>query len=264
MDTSTLFVCGGHNVMVATTAHPHMRGNMMHIAVFGANGPTGQHVTKQALAEGHAVTAVTRHPETFPLRHERLQVLRGDVFDLAAVERAVAGQDAVLSSLGVPFTRKPITVYSQGVAHIVQAMQHFGVRRLVCVTSSAAGTNHETGAGFVFDDILQPLVMSTIGKTTYADMKRMETLLKASNLDWTVVRPSGLFETPAITDYQMAEDHIRGQFTSRADLADCMLRQLTDDRYVRKVVAVATFAARPSLLQFFGGEALKKPAKAEK
>lgn len=230
----------------------------MNIAVFGANGPTGQLVTKQALAEGHRVTAVTRHPEAFPLRHDHLQVLRGDVFDLAAVERAVAGQDAVLSTLGVPFSRQPITVYSQGIAHIVQAMHQYGVRRLVCVSSSAAGTNHDTGAGLIFDKVLQPIVMSTIGKTTYADMKQMETLVTQSGLDWTIVRPSGLFETPAVTDYQVAEDHIRRQFTSRADLADCMLKQLTTDRYSRKVIAVATFSAQPTLLQFFGGEAFKR------
>ena len=138
----------------------------MNIAVFGAIGPTGQLVTKQALAEGHTVTAVTRHPATFPLRHERLRVMRGDVFDLASVEWAVARQDAVLSSLGVPFSRNPITVYSQGVAYVVQAMKRYGVRRIVCVSSSADDTNHDTGAAFVCDKILQPIVMATIGKTT--------------------------------------------------------------------------------------------------
>ncbi|WIG60565.1 MAG: NAD-dependent epimerase/dehydratase [Ktedonobacterales bacterium] len=232
----------------------------MKIAIFGANGPTGHLLTKQALAEGHMVTAVTRHPETFSLHHEHLRVMYGDVFDLSSVEQAVAGQDAVLSTLGVPFTRKPITVYSQGTAHIVQAMQRYGVRRLICVSSSAVGTNHDTGAGFIFDKVLQPIVLSTIGKTTYADMKRMETLLMKSQLDWTVVRPSGLFETPAVTDYQMAEDHIRRQFTSRADLAACMLQQLTDDRFLHKAVAVATFSAHPTLLQFFGAEAFQRQA----
>lgn len=230
----------------------------MNIAIFGAHGPTGLLLTQQALDKGYTVTAVTRHPETFPLQHAHLRVMRGDVYDLTTVEQAIAGQDAVLSTLGVPFSRQPITVYSQGVAHIVQAMQRLGVRRLICVSSSAAGTDHDTGAGFVFDKILQPLVMSTIGKTTYADMKRMETLLMQSGLDWTIVRPSGLFETPAVTDYQVAEDHIRRQFTSRADLADCMLQQLTTDRYSRKVIAVATFSAQPTLRQFFGGEALKR------
>ena len=233
----------------------------MNIAIFGANGPTGQLLTKQALAEGHTVTAVTRHPETFPLRDARLRVMHGDVFDLSSVEQAVAGQDAVLSTLGVPFSRQPITVYSQGMAHIVQAMKHSGVRRVVCVSSSATGTNHETGGGFIFDKILQPIVMSTIGKTTYADMKQMETLLRESELDWTVVRPSGLFETPAVTDYRVAEDHIRRQFTSRADLANCMLQQLSTDQYARKIIAVATFSAQPSMVKFMLQEAFKEPSK---
>jgi putative NADH-flavin reductase len=185
----------------------------------------------------------------------------GDVFDLALVEQAVAGQDAVLSTLGVPFSREPIAIYSQGMANIVQAMQHSGVHRVVCVSSSAAGTNHDTGAGFIFDKVLQPIVMSTIGKTTYADMKQMETLLMKSELDWTVIRPSGLFETEAVTDYQVAEDHIRGQFTSRADLADCMLKQLATDQYSRKVIAAATFSVQPNTMKFLLQEAFKEPSR---
>jgi putative NADH-flavin reductase len=233
----------------------------MHLAVFGANGPTGQLVTKQALEAGHMVTAVTRHPETFPLRHDHLRVLYGDVFDLTSVDRAVTGQDAVISTLGVPFSRKPITVYSQGVAHIVEAMNQYGVRRLVCVSSSATDPQtryHDTGGGLVFEKILKPLIINTIGRTTYADMQRMETLVMNSRLDWTIVRPSGLFETEAITDYRTVEASIRGQFTSRADLAACMLGQLTSDQFLRKAVAVATFSARPRLLPFFIGEAFQR------
>ncbi len=233
----------------------------MKIVIFGANGATGKILTKQALAAGHTVTAVTRHPNLFPLRDARLNVMAGDVFDLALVEQAVAGQDAVLSTLGVPFSREPITIYSRGMAHIVQAMNHSGVRRVVCVSSSAAGTNHDTGAGFIFDKILQPIVLSTIGKTTYADMKQMEKRLMQSELDWTVVRPSGLFETEAVTDYQVAEDHIRRQFTSREDLADCMLKLLATDQYSRKIIAVATFSAQPNMMKFMLQEAFKEPSK---
>ncbi len=235
----------------------------MNIVVFGANGPTGQLLTKQALAEGHAVTAVTRHPQTFPLRHERLQVMRGDVFDLSSVEQAVAGQDAVLSTLGVPYSRKTITLYSQGTAHIVQAMNHYGVRRLVCVSSSATDPLtrfHDTQGGFIFEKILKPFFTLVIGRTLYADMKRMETLVMNSHLDWTIVRPSGLFETPAVTDYQVAEAYISGRYTSRADLADCMLQQLTNDQYVHKAVAVATFSVQPNLLKFLWREGISKKA----
>lgn len=236
----------------------------MKIAIFGANGATGQILTKQALEKGYVVMAVTRHPEAFPLQHERLRVLRGDVFDLAAVEAAVAGQDAVLSALGVPFSRKPITVYSVGIAHIVQAMQRAGVRRLVCVSSSVTDPQMRylsSGGGFVFEKVLKPIMINTIGRTTYADMERMETLVMNSQLDWVIVRPSGLFATPSVTDYQTAEAHIDKQFTSRTDLADCMLQQLTTDRYLHKAVAVATVAVQPSLLAFLGKEALQSQPK---
>ena len=81
---------------------------------------------KQALAQGHIVTAVTRHPQAFLLHHEHLQVMRADVFDLRKMEAAVAGQDAVLSALGVPYSFKPITLYSHGTAHIVQAHEREG------------------------------------------------------------------------------------------------------------------------------------------
>jgi putative NADH-flavin reductase len=235
----------------------------MNIVVFGANGRTGKLLTKQAVAEGHAVTAVTRHPETFPLRNACLQVMRGDVFDLSSVEKAIAGQDAVLSTLGVPYSRKPITLYSQGTAHIVQAMNHYGVRRLVCVSSSATDPQtryHDTGGGFIFEKILKPIIINSIGRTLYADMQRMETLVMNSDLDWTIVRPSGLFETPTVTDYHVAEAFIRGMYTSRADLADCMLHQLTTDQYLHKAVAVATVSVRPDLFQFLWREAISKKA----
>jgi putative NADH-flavin reductase len=232
----------------------------MNIAVFGANGPTGRLLTKQALAEGHTVTAVTRHPEAFPLRHERLHVLPGDVFELAAVERAVAGQDAVLSTLGVPFSRKPITVYSRGVGHILDAMDRYGVRRFVCVSSSATDEHLEPQGGIIFGKVLQPLIVGVFGRTVYDDMRRMEALVTRSDVDWTIVRPSGLFTTPTVTAYRVGDAHQPARYTSRMDLADCMLRQLTDDRFVRKIVSVATVSQQPNMLAFIWREAISKSA----
>ena len=84
----------------------------MKLVIFGANGSTGRLLTEQALEAGHTVTAFTRHADAFPIHHERLHVVQGDAFDPAAVRQAVAGQDAVLSSLGTRYSRKPITLYS--------------------------------------------------------------------------------------------------------------------------------------------------------
>src|SRR5438128_3278563 len=109
----------------------------MKIAIFGANGPTGRILTAQALEGGHVVTAVTRKPDDFPLEAPGLNVVGADVYDPPDVDAIVVGQDAVLSTLGVPYSRRPITVYSVGTGNIIRAMVHHGVRRLVCVSSSA-------------------------------------------------------------------------------------------------------------------------------
>jgi putative NADH-flavin reductase len=230
----------------------------MNIVIFGANGATGRLLTSQALARGHAVTAVTRHPETFPIGHDGVRVVRGDAFDIATVRAAVAGSDAVLSTLGTPFTRKPISLYSQGTAHIVEAMHEHGQRRLVCVSSSATYPQPNPEAGFMFEKVVQPFVTGVLGKTLYADLQRMETLVSNSDLDWVIVRPSGLFDTPSVTAYQTAEAHLNSRFTSRADLADCMLQQLSSDQYVRKTLAVATVEVKPSFLKLLWREGISK------
>lgn len=230
----------------------------MSIVCFGANGTTGRLLVRQALTEGHAVTAFTRHPEAFPIRDDRLQLAGGDVFDPSAVDKAVSGQEAVLSSLGVPFSRKPISVFSQGMANILQAMQHHGVQRLVCVSATPVDPRYDTGGGFIFEKALKPVISHTIGRTMYADLRRMENLVMQSDLDWTILRPSGLFAASSITDYQVTDGFIAGQFTSRADLADCMLRQLDNDRSIHKALAVTTVSGQPSFLKFFLAEGIGK------
>ncbi len=107
---------------------------------------------------------------------------------------------------------------------------------------------------------MQPFVTGVIGRTLYDDMRRMESLVQGSDLDWVIIRPSGLFDTPGVTDYRVAESHIQGHFTSRADLADVLLRQLTDDRFLHKALAVATISKHPSMLKLIWKEGLSKRA----
>lgn len=230
----------------------------MRIVVFGANGPTGRLLTGQALEAGHEVVAVTRRPEEFPLRHARLTVAGADVHDGEAVDRVVAGADAVLSALGVPFTRKPITVYSDGVRGITAAMSRHGVKRIVAVSSSAVEPHRHADGGFLLNRVMQPLIVATIGKTTYADMRVMEQHLRDGDLQWTVVRSAGLFDAPAVTAYSLYEGVSPGVFTSRADLAACLLDQVADTRFLRRTVEVNTVEGIPTVWQVIRREALKR------
>jgi uncharacterized protein YbjT (DUF2867 family) len=91
-------------------------------------------------------------------------------------------------------------------------------------------------------------------------MRRMEAIVTASDLAWTIVRPSGLFEASTVSDYSVAIDHIGHRFTARIDLADCLLRQALDDTYVRSAIAVATTSASPSTLKLIWQEGIRKKA----
>ena len=158
----------------------------------------------------------------------------------------------------MPFSKAPITVYSDGGANIIKGMHAAGVKRLVCVSSSAVGPHPEPLGGFVFEKIMQPYVINKLGKTLYDDMRQMEAMVCTSDLSWTIVRPSGLFEAPAVSKYSIAIDHIGYQFTSRIDLADCLLRQALSDAYARATIAVATPLAKPSMLKLIWQEGIRK------
>lgn len=227
----------------------------MRIVVFGANGPTGRVLTRRALGEGHEVTAFTRRPDAFPIAHPALTVAGGDVADEAAVREAVRGRHVVLSTLGGVYTRKPVSVYSVGARSIVAAMHEHGVRRLACVSSSATVPNPNANETFFFGRVLQPFATNVLGRTLYADMARMEAIVSGSGLDWTIVRPSGLFDTDEVSDYDMSDEPLPGRFTSRADLADFLLRQAHDDAFVRSPASIITRTGVPSVTQLLMKEA---------
>lgn len=229
----------------------------MRLVVFGSNGGTGHQVIDQALAAGHQVAAVTRRPERIPQRNG-LTVIGADVADADAVDGAIAGGDAVLSALGVSYSRKPITVYSAGATNIIAAMHHRGVKRLIVVSSSGIDPDYHPSDGFLFNRVIEPFFMRRPGRTLYEDMRRMEALVQASDLDWTIIRPCWLFDTPEVTDYEVTDNSGAGIFTARADLAASMLAQLSNDRFVRKAIGVTTTAVTPRMVRQIWYEATRE------
>ncbi|MFD9075498.1 NAD(P)-dependent oxidoreductase [Streptomyces lasiicapitis] len=229
----------------------------MRIAVFGANGPTGRHLTDQALAAGHEVVAVTRRPGSLPPR-PGLTGAGAAARAPVAVDAAIEGTDAVLSALGARFSKETITTYSASAAAITGAMARHGIKRLLAVSSSIADPNwRPTGAHF-FNHVLDPLVNRRLGRTLHEDMRRMEAVIRRTDLDWTLVRPSGLFEHPVVTNYHTAETSADGVFTARADLAASMLHEWEERLYVRTAMGVITTAVKPNIAKLIWNEGVKK------
>jgi nucleoside-diphosphate-sugar epimerase len=228
----------------------------MRIVIFGANGATGRLLTRRALAAGHAVVAVTRHPEQFPITDPALTVAGADVRDLTAVTAAVDGADAVLSTLGVTFTLEPVDTYSVGVANIVSAMRKTGVGRLAVVSSTAIAEYPDRTDTPIALRLVQPVISRIFGRTLYADMRRMAGIVADSGLNWTIVRPSGLFDLPDVTEYLAGQRDPVGAFTSRTDLADYLLK-LAESPETGATVTVSTTVDTPSMWELLRREAFK-------
>lgn len=208
----------------------------MKVLVFGASGATGREVVERALDRGYSVRAFVRKPIKFEIRHANLELMAGDVTDPAPVERAVEGSDAVVSALGSGNSLGSHPALSDGIQNIIQSMQRVGVRRFVYLSMLGVGGSSKQ-LGFVDRYIVLPTLLRNVMR----DHAREEALIKRSTLDWVIVRPPRLTNGPYTGRYRSGEDVTARTLLasiSRADVADFMVNQLTDDRYVHATPAV--------------------------
>jgi uncharacterized protein YbjT (DUF2867 family) len=211
--------------------------------VFGATGGTGTQVVSQALAAGHQVLAVVRDPARLavPPRAD-LDLAVADVMDPAAIGDLVAGRDAVISAVGP--SRRPeakktraASVCSASARSITAAMAAAGTRRLVVVSASGPFTD---GDGPLLRYVAKPIVRQVL-KDAFADLVAMEQVVRASGLDWTILRPPRLTDKPLTGRYRTRRQANvrRGLTVSRADLAHLILAVSGDPGAYRAAISIA-------------------------
>lgn len=201
----------------------------MKVIIFGATGTVGSLMVEKALSQGHSVTAFARKTSALISTHEALTRHAGDVLDHEAVSDAVQGHDAVLIVLGAG--RKG-TVRSEGTRNILEAMEKHDVRRLICQSTLGAGDSHPL-LNFFWKRIMFGLLL----RPAFADHQAQEISVKNSNLDWTIVRPAAFTDGPSTNSYKHGFPATQRKLSlkiSRSDVADFMLKQLTDNRYLRQ------------------------------
>ncbi|ASF11163.1 hypothetical protein NBRGN_070_00570 [Nocardia brasiliensis NBRC 14402] len=206
----------------------------MKIAVFGATSTVGRLVVEQALAEGHQVTAFTRSAAGLTQRHERLDIVEGDVLESNSVQRAVAGQDAVLVSLGAG--RKGV-IRAEGTRAVIEAMNRTGVKRLIVQTTLGVGDS-KANLNFLWKYVMFGLLL----RQAFADHVQQEAYVRASDLDWTIVRPSAFTDGPRTGGFRRGFPAGERGLTlkiARADIAGFMLEQLTDTTYLRQAPGIS-------------------------
>lgn len=200
----------------------------MRILIIGGTGGTGLEIIRQALDRHIEVTAAVRSPDKLGALADRIRVSTGDVFDSAVVAEAAAGADAVLSSIGAPagfLARGATTVYSKAAATLAVGLPQAGVDRLVFCTSAGVEP-HDTAEALPYTFIAKPFFL----QRSYDDMTIAETIIRSTQLDWTLVRPGRLTTGPA-TGRWTVSPRLRtpgGKGISRADVATFMLDQIND------------------------------------
>jgi putative NADH-flavin reductase len=204
----------------------------MKLLVFGATGGTGRQCVDQALAQGHQVTAFVRQSAALTVQHPDLTIIQGDITDQDAVQRAIPGHDVVISALG---TRGGPAVLPEGTRNILEAMASHGVRRSLWVSSFGAGDSLQQ-MGW----LSQTLIVKGFLRQAIQEKNAQEQVILASGGDWIIARPGGLTDGPLTGTYRVTGpgDKVGRPSISRADVADFMLKNLTDDRYVQKAVGL--------------------------
>ena len=203
----------------------------MKILVFGASGATGYNLVSQAVEKGHHVRAFVRDPSKLKIENKNLNIFQGDVSNYQQVEDAVKDQEAVFSALGAstPFKRNFTLI--KGIENIVQAMINCRVERLLYQSFLGVKENRKE-LGFLLDHII-----ATLLKRSIQDHEVKENIITTSSLQWTIVR------CPTLTNGPLTGKYIDGEriqsasilpSLSRADVADFMLKELHDKKYIRK------------------------------
>ena len=206
---------------------------MTKVLVIGASRGIGLETVKALLAKNHEVRAFARSTATIPLDNERLEKVDGDALDRRDIDRALEGVDAVVQSLGVSFgpqtVLKGTTLFSTSSRVLVDAMRTKGIKRLIAVTGLGAGDSRGHG-GLLYNALLFPLVL----KRVYDDKDIEEQIVRASGLDWTIVRPGLLTSGAARRRYQVLTDpkSWRAGSISRGDVGEFLARQVEERTYI--------------------------------
>ena len=200
----------------------------MRVTVFGASGRTGRLVVAEALARGAEVTAAVRDPAKASF-DERVDVAVGDARDDDAVRAAIAGADAVASTLAIAEGTEPTTAMSDATRTIVEVMEDAfaegGSRRLVVTANSTVFSDRE---------IADPY------RIVAEEHRRDVAILRGSMLAWTVLAPKLLRDDPAAGAPEVVLDAAAtGRSISRAALARLVVESVERDDWVGHLVGVA-------------------------
>lgn len=210
----------------------------MNIVIIGGSHGIGKATAQNALAAGHSVTVFSPNPQTIGINHQRLSLLAGDALNEKDIQAAIKNQDAIICTLGLPtrmaigppFGKKSL-VLSKGTENILNNTKPG--QRFLCVTAIGTGDSQQQCGVFA------RLVLRLGLRWLFKEKDKQEVLIRGSNCNWTIIRPTALTNGQAIGAVVDNNQKI-GLLThvSRADVADVMVSSLKDPKTYRQALTI--------------------------
>ncbi|TAL14246.1 NAD(P)-dependent oxidoreductase [Patescibacteria group bacterium] len=203
----------------------------MRLLILGAAGRTGRLLVDQALAAGYTVTGFARSKDETGVEIPGIATIVGDARNLDDLTNALKGQDAVISTLGS--SRPGDRVIAASISSLIAAARAQGVKRVIIMSSFLVADNFQPNP-------IIKLALKVMGSIV-ADFKSGEQLLMQSDLDYTIVYATRLTNDPLNSQYRIInpDDSVgAGDSISRANVAEFLLKQLSDKTYIRKTVLI--------------------------
>jgi putative NADH-flavin reductase len=222
----------------------------MKLAILGATGGVGQHLVAMATSRGDDVLVIardkTRLPRDWKCRVAEMDLLKTQSRSLVA---ALVGADAVISALGARGAADK-GILEAAATQVLPAMQESGIRRYLGISAAPVATTpsparptpprHDPGDDLLARTVMMPIVKRLFA-SVYVDSARMEDAVRASGLDWTIMRPPRLTNKHATSQYRTAIDqNVRGgRSIGRADLARFMLDAVSQQDTIGHAIGIA-------------------------
>jgi putative NADH-flavin reductase len=201
------------------------------IAVIGGTGKSGKYLVKQLIEQGFQIKILLRNPDNFSIKNNLVETVLGNVADYDSVYSLLKGCGAVVSTLGLGIPASEPTLFCQASTNVIQAMNALNIHRYIVTTGLNVDTPSDKKSPkviFATDWMKKNFPISTENKQQEYE------LLRASNVDWTLVRLPLIEQTDERFDINVNLEDCIGDKISATDLAHFLINQLSDKVYVRK------------------------------
>lgn len=205
----------------------------MKIAVVAANGRSGRAFVELALAAGHTIRAGI-HGNSYMKHHRNLEMIDCDATDPAQLMNLLADQEAVVSFIGHTKGSKP-DVQTVAMQELVKVMNKLSIDRIISLTGTGVRFNGDKIS--IVDRILN-ISIGIIDPKRVKDGRQHVEILKASNLNWTVIRVLKLQDIPP-KPFTLSKHGPTKMYVGRQEVAQAIMQILEQGSFVKQAPIIS-------------------------